>query len=66
MQKDHDWLKDFRSKEKQMETKIADDKNFLDKLVQKNERVQKEVERFVHYAVGERVRKCLVSCCYLS
>ena len=47
MQKDHEWLKEFRTEEKQMETQIADDKNFLDKLVQKNERVQKEVERLV-------------------
>ena len=47
MQKDHEWLKKFRSKEKIMATEIADDQNYLEKLVQKNERVQKEVERLV-------------------
>lgn len=33
--------------EKGLLSKIADDKGFLEKLVQKNERVEKEVKRLV-------------------
>ena len=46
MQDDHTWLKEYRNMEKNLEIKIADDKAFLEKLIQKNERVEKEVKRF--------------------
>ena len=45
MQKDHAWLKEFRGMEKNLESKITGDKAYLEKLVQKNERVEKEVRR---------------------
>ena len=45
MLEDHIWLKNYRSSEKDLETKYADDKSNLEKLIQTNNAVKREVMR---------------------
>ena len=45
MLEDHQWLKTYRSSEKDLETKYADDKSNLEKLIQTNNAVKREVMR---------------------
>jgi chromosome segregation ATPase len=46
MLEDHIWLKNYRSSEKDLETKYADDKTNLEKLIQINNAVKREVMRY--------------------
>jgi len=46
MQDDHKWLKQYRSLEKDMEVSKNGDQEHLDKLIQKNQRLEQEAKRF--------------------
>ncbi|XP_026695844.2 structural maintenance of chromosomes protein 5-like [Ciona intestinalis] len=46
MLEDHKWLKDFRLMEKEMDLRRENDQVYLDKLKQKNERVEQDVVRY--------------------
>nr|CAB3266388.1 structural maintenance of chromosomes protein 5-like [Phallusia mammillata] len=57
MQEDHKWLKQYRTLQKELELKHKDDVEYLDKLVQKNERVEREVKRFQErHKIMERLK----------